>query len=82
MTKTLAQRYNAMIKSDYSVEELEAFTDQYRVSVGVCSLNGIVSYSAIFADGSVWGFSDLFGYETELDNFGHNTVVTYQTTYC
>ena len=78
---TLAQQYNAMVKSDCSVEELEAFTAQYRISVGVCSLNWLVSYSAIFADGSVWGFSDLFEYETELDNFGHNTIVTQQTTY-
>ena len=80
--KTLAQQYNALVKSDCSVEELEAFTDKYRVSVGVCSLNWLVSYSAIFTDGSVWGFSDLFECETELDNFGHNTVVTDQTTYC
>lgn len=79
---TLAKQYNAMLKSGCSVEELKAFTEQYRVSVGACSLNGLVSYSAIFADGSVWGFSNLFEYETELDNFGHNTVVTHQTTYC
>lgn len=80
--KTLAQRYNALFKSECTEAELKAFINQYVVSIGVCSLDWLVSYSMIFLDGSVWGFSDSFEYDTELDNFGHNTIVTYRTTYC
>lgn len=78
---TLAQRFNKLVESDCSVEELKDFCKQYEVSTGVCSLDWLVSASKIFSDGSVWGFSDIFEYDTELDNFGYNTVVTYQTTY-
>lgn len=80
---TLAQQFkNMMCNPGFTKEELEAFKEKYVVSTGVCSLDWLVSYSRIFLDGSVWGFSNSFEYETELDNCGHNIVIKYVTSYC
>lgn len=81
MTKTLAKQYDELLKSGCSNYELKAFTDQYVVSTGACRTDGNFSYSRIFADGSVWGYSSIFECETELDNFGHNRIDIYNTIY-
>ena len=81
-TMTLAQQYDELLKSRCSEYELGAFAEQHIVSIGGCDSEGIISFSRIFADGSVWGYSMVFRYDTERDNFGYNTVVEHQTIYC
>lgn len=79
--KTLAQQFNDLSKSKCSMDELISFRDQHVVSTGVCRTDGSFSYSMIFTDCSVWGYSRIYRYDTELDNFGYNTVTEHETFY-
>ena len=79
---TLAQQFNNMFRTECTEVELWVFREKHCISLGVSSLGWLSSFSLIFSDGSVWGYSMIFEHVSERDNFGCNTVVEYKTIYC
>lgn len=75
MPKTLGKQFTEMLNPGVSGHDLESFITKYSVSVGICISNrkcGWVCYNVIFADGSVYGYSQLSEVSLRVRGFSAN----------
>lgn len=73
---TLVKQFAELIKPGVSEDELESFIEKYGVSVGICISNrkcGWVCYNVVFADGSVYGYSQLSPVSLMVLGFSENS---------